>query len=89
MDEQQKRKDVKDMKLMMIEMMKPETSLTDPKTLSLRYPKKWQDAIGIKSFLCAIETSSLQDLEHVSPYINWDRKGYWHASASIPTTRVY
>jgi len=69
-DEQQERKDVKDVGLMMIEMMEPETSLTDPETSSLRYPEKWQDATGIKSFLCATETSSLQDLEHVSPYIN-------------------
>jgi hypothetical protein len=69
-DEQQERKDVKDVGLMMIEMMEPETSLTDPETSSLRYPEKWQDATGIKSFLCATKTSSLQDLEHVSPYIN-------------------
>jgi len=39
--------------------MKLETSLIDLKTSSLRYSKKWQDAINIKSFLCIIETSSL------------------------------
>lgn len=69
MNEQQERKDVKDLGLMMIEMMQPETSLTDPKTSSLRYPEKWEEATGIKSFLIATKTSSLQDLAHVSFYV--------------------
>ena len=72
-DEQQERKDVRDVGLMMIEMMEPETSLTDPETSSLRYPEKWEEATGIKSFLCATETSSLQGLEHVGLHIQLDQ----------------
>jgi len=41
MNERQKRKNVKDIKLIMIEMIKSKTSFTNLKTSSLRYLENW------------------------------------------------
>ncbi len=67
-NEQHERKDIKDVGLMMMEMMEPETSLTNPESLSLRVPEKWEEATGIRDFLNATRTSSLLDLRNVSNF---------------------
>lgn len=64
-NETHERKDIKDLGLMMVEMMEPETSLMNTQTLELRSPERWEEATGIKSFLNASKTSRLHDLRDV------------------------
>ncbi len=64
-NETHERKDIRDLGLMMVEMMEPETSLMNAQTLDLRSSERWEEATGIKSFLNATKTSSLQDLRNV------------------------
>lgn len=58
-NETHERKDIKDLGLMMVEMMKLETSLMNAQTLDLRSLERWEEATSIKSFLNATKTSSL------------------------------
>ena len=67
-NKQHKRKDIKDVRLIIIEIIELETSLTNLESLSLQVPKNWEEATSIRDFLNATRTSSLLDLRNVSNF---------------------
>ena len=46
-----------------MEPMEPETSLHNPESITLQYPKRWMDSQDIKAFLKATQTLSLAELK--------------------------
>lgn len=57
--------DVRSVGTMMMELMEPETSLSNPGSITLQHPERWKDSLGIKSFLAATAMSRLIDLKNV------------------------
>lgn len=62
---EKEKEDIRALGLVMVELMEPDTSMLYPDSLSLQRPEEWRDNTGIKEFLAATETSSLEDLRKV------------------------
>ncbi len=63
--EDTERKDVCTVGLVMKELMEPETSLQNPDSIVLKYPENWPDGWGIRTFLKATQSSTLDELKKV------------------------
>jgi len=59
---EKEKKDIRALSLVMVKLMKPDTSMLYSDSLSLQRSEKWQDNTGIKEFLTATKTLSLKDL---------------------------
>jgi len=59
---EKEKKNIKALSLVMVKLMKPDTSMLYLNSLSLQRSEKWQDNTGIKEFLAVTETLSLKDL---------------------------
>ena len=59
---EKEQEDIRALGLVMVELMEPDTSMLYPNSLTLQRPEEWRDNTGIKEFLAATETSSLEDL---------------------------
>lgn len=64
-NEHMAQKDIRAIGLIMVELMEPETSMLYPNSITLQQPEVWNKNTGIKEFLAATETSSLDDLRNV------------------------
>jgi len=63
--EDTERKDVCTVGLVMKELIEPETSLQNPDSIVLKYPENWPDGWGIRTFLEATQSSTLDELKKV------------------------
>ena len=63
--EDTERKDVCTMGLVMKELMEPETSLQNSDSIVLKYPENCPDGWGIRTFLEATQSSTLNELKKV------------------------
>lgn len=59
------RNDVRSVGLVMVELMEPETIIRSPAQTNLAHPEVWKDESGIKDFLSATKTQSLEILKKV------------------------
>ena len=59
-------KDVSSVGTIMMEIMEPATFLTNPESIELQYPERWNDSLEIKSFLSATAKADLARLQGVS-----------------------
>jgi len=69
LNNEMERKDLQAVGLIMMELMEPDTSMLFPETITLKDPEKWPDQTGIKAFLAATETASLNSLRSVHLYV--------------------
>ena len=65
LNKEMERKDIQALGLIMMELMEPDTSMLFPETITLKDPEKWPERTGIKAFLAATETASLDSLRSV------------------------
>lgn len=65
LNKKMKQKNIQVLKLIMMKLMKPDTSMLSLKTITLKEPERWPEQTGIKAFLAATETASLNDLRSV------------------------
>ena len=63
--EDTERKDICTVGFLMKELMEPETSLQNPDSIVLQYPENWPDGWGIRTFLEATQSSTLDELKKV------------------------
>ena len=63
--EDAERKDVCTVGFLMKELMEPKTSLQSPDLIVLKYPENWPDGWGIRTFLEATQSSTLNELKKV------------------------
>lgn len=68
LNKEMEQKDIQALGLIMMELMEPDTSMLNPETIILKDPEKWSKQTGIKAFLAAIETASLDSLRSVCVY---------------------
>jgi len=59
---EKKKKNIRALSLVMVKLMKPDTSMLYSNFLSLQQSEKWQENTGIKEFLTATKTLSLKNL---------------------------
>jgi len=64
-----KQKNIQALDLIMMKLMKPDTSMLFLKTITLNDFEKWSEQAGIKAFLTATEISSLKSLRSVHLYV--------------------
>jgi len=69
LNKEMERKDIQAVGLIMMELMEPDTSMLFPETITLNDPEKWSEQTGIKAFLAATETASLDSLRRVCLYV--------------------
>lgn len=58
--------DIKGIEVIMIELMKPTTSILNPSSTVLKNSEKWRDELSIKDFLAATQWDFLTQLKTVS-----------------------
>jgi hypothetical protein len=59
-------KDVRDLGVVMMELMEPETYMLNANSVVLKNPQCWSDKCGIKDFLAATQNQPLRRLQDVS-----------------------
>ncbi len=64
-----KQKNIQALDLIMMKLMKPDTSMLFLKSITLKDLKKWSEQTEIKAFLAATETASLNSLKSVHLYV--------------------
>jgi len=64
-----KQKNLQALDLIMMKLMKPDTSMLFLKSITLKDLKKWPEQTEIKAFLAATETASLNSLRSVHLYV--------------------
>ena len=64
-----KQKNLQALNLIMMKLMKPDTSMLFLKSITLKDLKKWSEQTEIKAFLAATETASLNSLKSVHLYV--------------------
>jgi len=62
-------KNLQALDLIMMKLMKPDTSMLFLKSITLKDLKKWSEQTGIKAFLAVTETASLNSLRSVHLYV--------------------
>ena len=67
-----KRKDICSVGFVMMELMEPTTYILNPHSTELQSPERWEDGSGIKEFLEATQNQSLEELENVSLFRQWN-----------------
>ncbi len=64
-----KQKNLQALNLIMIKLMKPDTSILSLKTITLNESEKWSEQTEIKAFLTVTQTASLSSLKSVHLYV--------------------
>ncbi len=64
-----KQKNLQALNLIMIKLMKPDTSILSLKTITLNESEKWSERTEIKAFLTVTQTASLSSLKSVHLYV--------------------
>jgi len=59
-----KQDDVRSLGFVMMELMEPTTYMLNPRSTELQTPEKWKDGSGIKGFLSATQSQSLEQLRN-------------------------
>ncbi len=69
LNKKMKQKNLQALDLIMMKMMKPDTSMLFLKSITLKDLKKWPEQTEIKAFLAVTETASLNSLRSVHLYV--------------------
>jgi len=64
-----KQKTLQALDLIMVKLMKPDTSMLFLKSITLKDSEKWLEQTEIKAFLAVTETASLNSLKSVHLYV--------------------
>jgi len=64
-----KQKNLQALNLIMMKLMKPDTSMLFSESIILKDSEKWSEQTEIKAFLAVTETASLNSLESVHLYV--------------------
>jgi hypothetical protein len=64
-----KQKNLQALSLIMMKLIKPDTSMLFSELITLKDSEKWPDQTGIKAFLAVTETASLNSLRSVHLYV--------------------
>ena len=64
-----KQKNLQALDLIMMKLMKSDTSMLFSETITLNDFEKWSEQTGIKAFLAVTETASLNSLRSVHLYV--------------------
>ena len=67
--ENTERKDICTMGFLMKELMEPKISLQNPDSIVLQYPENWPNDWGIRTFLKATQSSTLNELKKVQIFL--------------------
>jgi len=69
LNKKMKQKNLQALDLIMMKLMKPDTSMLSSKTITLNESEKWPEQTGIKTFLAVTQTASLSSLKSVHLYV--------------------
>jgi len=69
LNKKMKQKNLQALNLIMIKLMKPDTSILSLKTITLNESEKWSEQTEIKAFLTVTQTVSLSSLKSVHLYV--------------------